>query len=172
MEYIGLCTGLCFLWGLWIKSFRWASVLDVNRHVHYFGPKLQVKFLCMNHASSAFHDGYIGSFRNSILLWCVRCTCLSLDSTFMQKVIKLFGHKFSSIVKSQGFDPHAGLIIHQGFVCLEFVKHLSFHFQKVNMSFFSKSHRWRWQSIMLHHEMWFSLVRTHHYAQVPKAWKP
>jgi hypothetical protein len=38
----------------------------------------------------------------------------------------------------QGFDLHVGLIIHQGFVCLEFVKHLSFHFQKVNMSFSRK----------------------------------
>jgi hypothetical protein len=33
-------------------------------------------------------------FPNSILLWCVRCICFSLDSTFMQKNIKLFGHKF------------------------------------------------------------------------------
>jgi hypothetical protein len=54
--------------------------------------------LCKNHVFRTLHDGPIGSFRNSILLWCVRCTCLSLDSKFMQKVTKLFGHKFSSIV--------------------------------------------------------------------------
>jgi hypothetical protein len=53
----------------------------------------------------------------------------------MQEVVELFGHKFSSVVESQGFDLHVGLILHQGLVCLEFVKHLSFRFQKVNMSF-------------------------------------
>ncbi len=113
-----------------------SSIFDVNRRVHRFGPKLQIKSLCTNHASSALHDGPIGSFYNSILLWCVRCICLSLDSTFMQEVIN-FGHKFSSVVGLQGFDLHAGLILHQGFVCLEF-KHLSFRFQKLNMSFSRK----------------------------------
>jgi hypothetical protein len=54
------------------------------------------------------------------------------------QVVKLFGHKFSSVVGLQGFDLHAGLILHQGLVCLEFVKHFSFRFQKVNMSFFRK----------------------------------
>ncbi len=56
----------------------------------------------------------------------------------MQEVVKLFGHKFSSVVGSQGFDLHAGLIFHQGLICLEFIKHLSFRFQKVNMSFSRK----------------------------------
>jgi hypothetical protein len=53
----------------------------------------------------------------------------------MQEVVKLFGHKFSSVVESEGFDLHANLILHQDLVCFEFVKHLSFRFQKVNMSF-------------------------------------
>jgi hypothetical protein len=100
MRYIRLCIGTCFLWGLWIKSFNWASIFDVNRCIHRLGPKLQVKSLCTNHIYNAFHDGFIGSFYNSILLWCVRCICLSLDSTFTQKNIKLNGQKFSSVVKS------------------------------------------------------------------------
>jgi hypothetical protein len=32
----------------------------------------------------------------------------------MQRVVKLFGHKFSSVVGSQGFDFHASLIFHLG----------------------------------------------------------
>jgi hypothetical protein len=48
----------------------------------------------------------------------------------MQEVVKLFGHKFSFVVGLQGFDLHAGLILHQGLVCLEFVKHLSFAFKR------------------------------------------
>ncbi len=56
----------------------------------------------------------------------------------MQEVVKLFGQKFSSVVGSQGFDLHVGLIFHQGLVCLEFVKHLSFCFQKVTMGFSQK----------------------------------
>jgi hypothetical protein len=56
----------------------------------------------------------------------------------MRKVIKRFGHKFSSIVGTQGFDFHADLILHQGLVCLEFVEQFSFRFQKVNMSFSRK----------------------------------
>ncbi len=36
------------------------------------------------------------------------------------------------------FDLHASFIFHQGLVCFEFVKHLSFCFQKVNMRFFRK----------------------------------
>ncbi len=137
MRYIGLCTGPRFLWGPWIKSFLWASILDVNRRVYRLRPKLQVKSLCTN-AFNAFHDGPIGSFYNSILLWCVRCTCLTFHSTFMKKVIKFFAQKFSSVVGSQGFDLHASLILHQGFVCLEFFEHFSFCFQKVNMSFSRK----------------------------------
>ncbi len=86
MRYIGLFTSPSFLWGLWLKNFHWALILDVNHRVHLLGPKLQVKSLCTNHASITFHDGPIGSFCNSILLWCVRNTCLSLDSTFTQKV--------------------------------------------------------------------------------------
>jgi hypothetical protein len=56
----------------------------------------------------------------------------------MQKVIKLLGQKLSFVVGLQGFDLHASFIPHQSLVCLEFVKHLSFHFQKVNMNFFQK----------------------------------
>jgi hypothetical protein len=40
----------------------------------------------------------------------------------MQKFVKSFRHKFSFVVGSQGFDLHVGLILHQGLVCLEFVK--------------------------------------------------
>jgi hypothetical protein len=92
----------CFLPGLWIKSFGWASIFDVNCHVHHLHPKLQIKSLCMNHLPSALHNGHVGSCCNSILLWCIRSTCLSLDSTFTQKVVKFFGHKLSSVVKLQG----------------------------------------------------------------------
>ncbi len=138
MRYTRLCTSPCFLWGLWIKGVSWASIFDVNRHVHHLGPKLQVKSLCTNHVFSTLHYGSISSIHNSILLWCVRCTCLLLDSTFTQKLIKLVRHRFSSIVRLQGFDLHTGLIFHQGLICLEFVKHLSFCFQKVNMSFSQK----------------------------------
>ncbi len=52
--------------------------------------------------------------------------------------MKLSKHKFSSIVKSQGFHLYAHLIFHKGLACLEFVKHLSFRFQKVNMIFSQK----------------------------------
>jgi hypothetical protein len=56
--------------------------------------------LCKNHDFCTFHDGPIGTFRNTILLWGIRRTCLSLNSTFRKKCIKLFGHIFSSIIGS------------------------------------------------------------------------
>jgi len=171
MKYIKLFISPCFLQGLWIKSFSWALIFDVNHHVHHLDPKLQVKSLCTNHVFSAFHDSPIGLFCNSILMWCVRCIFLSLDSTFMKKIVKLFASKFSFVVKFQGFDLHVGLIFHQGLVCLELIKHLSFCFQKVNMNFFRKVPI-KVTKYVLPHEIWSLSVHTHRHAQALKVWKP
>ncbi len=75
-------------------------------------PKTPSQVLMHESCSNAFHDGHVSSFCNSILLWCLKNTCLSLGSTFTQKIIKLFRHELSSIVRLQGFDLHVSFIIH------------------------------------------------------------
>jgi hypothetical protein len=55
--------------------------------------------LCKNHVSCTFHDGSIGTFRNTILLWGIGRTCLLINSTFRKKCVKLLRHKFSFVAK-------------------------------------------------------------------------
>jgi hypothetical protein len=157
--------------GFWIKNFNWASILDVNRRVHRLGPKLHVKSLCTNHVSSTFHDGSIGSFCNSILLWCVSalvCCWIShphkKSLNFLKTNSLALSNRKVLIFMLVWFSTKA----FYAWICQTFLLSLS----KGKHEFFSKSHQWRWQSIMLHHEMWPSSVHTHHYAQVSKAWTP
>ncbi len=106
-----------FIFGFTFESFKEFGVCQ-----------LKVKSLCKNHVLRALHNSFIGSFCNYILLWRIQNIYLSLDSIIAQKIIKLFGHKPYFIVESQGLDLHVGFIFHQCLICLEFVKHLSFHF--------------------------------------------
>ncbi len=92
MRHVGFPTTPCFLRGLGIKNLGWTSIFDVHHCVHRFAPKFKSQALCNNHVSYTFHDGSIGTFRNTILLWGIGRTCLSLNSTFRKKCIKLFGH--------------------------------------------------------------------------------
>jgi hypothetical protein len=133
MKYIKFFTSPWLLRGLWIKSFGWAIIFDVNCHVHQFDPKLQVEFLCTNHVLNTFHDGLIGSFCNSIVVVCIK---------------HLFVIKFHIHAKnlSRFLDTNSPLlldckvlfmlILYQSLVCVEFVKHLSLRFQNVDVSFF------------------------------------
>jgi hypothetical protein len=56
--------------------------------------------LCKNHVSCTFHDGSIGTFRNTFLLWAIGRICLSFNFTFRKKCVKFLRHKFSSVVGS------------------------------------------------------------------------
>ncbi len=73
-------------------------IFDVHCRVHRFAPKFKFQPLCKNYASCTFHNGSIGTFRNTILLWGIGRICLSLNSTFCKKCVKLLRHKFSSVV--------------------------------------------------------------------------
>jgi hypothetical protein len=91
--------------------------------------------LCKNHASCTFHDGSIGTFRNTILLWGIGRICFSSISTFSKKCIKLLRHKFSSIVGWSHFDFMTNFVLHQRLVLFEFFKRFSFGLQNIDMNF-------------------------------------
>jgi hypothetical protein len=78
----------------WLDIDFWCTPYRVHR----FAPKFKFQPLCMNHVSCTFHDGSIGTFRNTVLLWGIRRTCLSLNSTFRKKCVTFLRHKFSSVI--------------------------------------------------------------------------
>ncbi len=94
MKHIWFPMTPCFLKGLGIESLGWTLIFDVHCHVHCFNPKLKFQPLCKNHASHTFHDSFIDTFHNNILLWGIKRIYLSLNSKFYKKCVKLFGHEF------------------------------------------------------------------------------
>jgi hypothetical protein len=135
MKHIGFPTTPRFLRGLVIKGLGWTSIFYVHRRVHHFAPKFKFQPLCKNHASCTFHDGSIGTFRNTVLLWGIGRTCLSLNFTFCKKCVKFLRHEFSSIVGTLHFDFVTNFVLHQRLVLFEFFKRFSFRFQNIDMSF-------------------------------------
>jgi hypothetical protein len=55
--------------GSWNQELGGTSIFDVHRRVQRFPSKFKFQPLCKNHGSCTFHDGSIGTFRNTILLW-------------------------------------------------------------------------------------------------------
>jgi hypothetical protein len=135
MRHIRFPTTPCFLRGLRIKSLGWTSIFDVHSCVHHFTPKFKFQALCKNHVFHRFFDGSIGKFHNTILLWGIGHTYLSLNFTFRKKCVKRFGHIFSFVFRSYHFDFVTNFVLHQCLVLFKFFKRLSFGLQKINMNF-------------------------------------
>jgi len=91
----------------------------------------------MNRVFSAFHMVLLARFATPFCCG-VYGTLVCRWIPHSRKKSLNFLDNFSFVVGSQGLDLHAGFIMHQCLVCIQFVKHLSFRFQKLNTNISQK----------------------------------
>lgn len=66
------------------------SHFQVYNYVNDLHPKYWLQALLMQHALSSLHDGTIEPFYQTIMLWCIRCRGLVVDSMFFKELLKFF----------------------------------------------------------------------------------
>src|SRR6266702_2005980 len=107
-----------------------SSVIDMYCSIHCSLPKAKAKASMMKHASAFFHNRTVKMLGSPILLWRIGHREFMLYPRFLQYVLQIIVHIFTTTIRMQAFDGLSSLefspslIVYEGLLELVFGLHI------------------------------------------------
>src|SRR6266702_1326365 len=125
------------VWDCAIPELQWSSplirtsgssIVDMYCSIHCSLPKTKAKACMMKHASAFFHNRMVKMLVSLILLWKIGNRVFMLYPCFVQYVLQIIVHIFTTTIQMQAFNGLSSLEFSPSLIVLEGLLELVFGF--------------------------------------------
>ena len=132
MIYSRFPSASCFLWCHILNSKCGTSIQYMNAPINYFRLETFWNATCCQKASHHIHNSVVLPLAYTILLGCISCCKLSLDSMVLTKICKFMWVIFSTVIRVKNFYWVANFFLNKCFIAFKSFKGFRFFLQKIS----------------------------------------